>query len=414
MSLVTRCTACGTLFKVVADQLKISDGWVRCGQCAHVFDAQANLVQQNAVADNRAQAFKPDIPSEVQSGASNFIPHQPPVFKPRDRLEAAAVPSWDESSLPPESMSHDSDFLAAYVNSGLKSSTIKGELALLEAAQAHRTSAEQQPESLGSEQPDSRQFKPGALRDTAELDSEMGVSTTSWAQSGVDSHLGERASRSAEPTTLNSFAASSPEKEQRPNGQFTTDMQGLGAQAQPSFIAQAQRDARWRSPWMRLGLSMVALVLLAVLAAQVALQEKDHIAARYPQAQPWLTQMCEYANCRVQPFKRIESIVIDSSSFNRINKNNPQLEASMQSYNLGVTLKNTGNLPIALPHVELSLQDTQDQTIVRRVLSPADLGSSLERLMPAQEMVGRLTLQIPSTQLAGSRINGYRVLAFYP
>src|SRR5262245_46803801 len=43
MSLVTRCPACATPFKVVKDQLRISDGWVRCGRCSQVFDATLDL-----------------------------------------------------------------------------------------------------------------------------------------------------------------------------------------------------------------------------------------------------------------------------------------------------------------------------------------------------------------------------------
>ncbi|VWX58179.1 conserved hypothetical protein [Burkholderiales bacterium 8X] len=43
MSLVTRCPACATTFKVVKDQLRISDGWVRCGRCSQVFDANDDL-----------------------------------------------------------------------------------------------------------------------------------------------------------------------------------------------------------------------------------------------------------------------------------------------------------------------------------------------------------------------------------
>jgi len=43
MSLATRCTACGTIFRVVRDQLKVSDGWVRCGRCDEVFNALENL-----------------------------------------------------------------------------------------------------------------------------------------------------------------------------------------------------------------------------------------------------------------------------------------------------------------------------------------------------------------------------------
>src|SRR3954466_197370 len=43
MGLITRCPTCGTMFKVVADQLRISEGWVRCGHCAEIFDATADL-----------------------------------------------------------------------------------------------------------------------------------------------------------------------------------------------------------------------------------------------------------------------------------------------------------------------------------------------------------------------------------
>jgi len=43
MTLATRCAACGTAFRVVEDQLKVSDGWVRCGSCNGVFNASEHL-----------------------------------------------------------------------------------------------------------------------------------------------------------------------------------------------------------------------------------------------------------------------------------------------------------------------------------------------------------------------------------
>lgn len=43
MSLATRCSECGTIFRVVADQLKVSEGWVRCGRCDAVFNAFGGL-----------------------------------------------------------------------------------------------------------------------------------------------------------------------------------------------------------------------------------------------------------------------------------------------------------------------------------------------------------------------------------
>ncbi len=43
MGFITRCPACATAFKVVPDQLKISEGWVRCGHCQEIFDATMDL-----------------------------------------------------------------------------------------------------------------------------------------------------------------------------------------------------------------------------------------------------------------------------------------------------------------------------------------------------------------------------------
>jgi predicted Zn finger-like uncharacterized protein len=48
MNLATRCTECGTVFRVVPDQLKVSEGWVRCGRCSAVFNAQEQLFDLDA------------------------------------------------------------------------------------------------------------------------------------------------------------------------------------------------------------------------------------------------------------------------------------------------------------------------------------------------------------------------------
>lgn len=38
----TQCPACNTLFNINPEQLQAADGQVRCGECDHVFNAQAN------------------------------------------------------------------------------------------------------------------------------------------------------------------------------------------------------------------------------------------------------------------------------------------------------------------------------------------------------------------------------------
>ncbi len=464
MSLVTRCTACGTLFKVVADQLKISDGWVRCGQCATVFDAQSNLVAEPQPTVSPPPARAPSL-SAAPSAAPRFaVPPTRAIDSraygadsirdsssfsalDRDTLLAAfstgarapsALQDAELDSLPPDStpgatfftqqatqpasLSGFSSGFSQHAQDAVASSPQPAQLGRLKAdtraGSRNEGGLDSGAESKAASQLESPSFRPGALRDSGELDSEAGPSTASWASSEYPLPQARRPaddrtiSISAEPTTLNS-----PRSSDAPQSQLLNTLPGIdmpSPHTTPAFVTQAKRAERWRSPWVRLVLSLLVLALLAGLALQVASQEKDRIAAMHPDAKPWLDQLCQHMGCQVQPLKRLESIAVDASSFNRINKNNASLEAVTQSYKLAVTLKNTGALPLAIPHVELSLQDAQDQTILRRVLSPADLGSARDHLMPSQDMASQITLQIDTAQLAGSRIQGYRVLAFYP
>lgn len=73
MSLATRCTACGTVFRIVEDQLRVSDGWVRCGRCAEIFDARELLF------DIEQQAPPPWPPAFTPAPAPTIEPPQPPT-----------------------------------------------------------------------------------------------------------------------------------------------------------------------------------------------------------------------------------------------------------------------------------------------------------------------------------------------
>lgn len=66
MSLATRCVACGTVFRVVQDQLKVSEGWVRCGRCGDVFNALQGLFDLDR---ETAPAWTPS-----QRGALDLLP----------------------------------------------------------------------------------------------------------------------------------------------------------------------------------------------------------------------------------------------------------------------------------------------------------------------------------------------------
>jgi hypothetical protein len=88
-------------------------------------------------------------------------------------------------------------------------------------------------------------------------------------------------------------------------------------------------------------------------------------------------------------------------------------ELRTDSYRLNVTLKNQAATEVAMPALELTLTDGQDQPLVRRVVMPDELGPNAAVIPAASEWSGSLALAVAGGE-AGGRIAGYRLLAFYP
>ena len=267
MSLITRCTACQTLFKVVPDQLRISDGWVRCGQCGEIFDAAQNLL-------------------------------------------------------------------------------------------------------MGQEDPD------------AALQAPHGTTVESTA---VDR---------------------SPEPDEAPQAIATPAEPALPSAAPPETPSFMQRDATpsaWQRRGVRRSLAIAALVLIAVLAAQILRHERDRIASGEPALRTVLATLCQWTGCIIAPMRQIESVVIESSSFLRLRGD---------VYRLAFSLRNNAAVDIAMPAIELSVTDAQDQALSRRVLLPAEVGATSLLLPAGGEWGSKLSLNVKSG--GAERIAGYRLLAFYP
>jgi len=85
MTLAVQCPQCLTAFKVVQDQLKVANGWVRCGRCEQVFDARSHWL---TVGDSEGL-----VAPETQL-------HSPPTIAALDPVEPAPTPHLLGSEAP--------------------------------------------------------------------------------------------------------------------------------------------------------------------------------------------------------------------------------------------------------------------------------------------------------------------------
>ena len=176
----------------------------------------------------------------------------------------------------------------------------------------------------------------------------------------------------------------------------------------PSFAAERPTPAARRSsPLVRALLVLLIVLGCGALALQYALHERNALAARQPSLRPWLQQLCDLTTgCQVSALRRIGDITIDGASFMRANAG--------EGYRLLFTLRNAARVPLAMPAVELSLLDSQQRIVVRRVLMPADFGAP-SVLPPGADRSAALPIELSGPQAAAlPPIAGYLVVAFYP
>ncbi|KHK50562.1 transmembrane protein [Ralstonia sp. A12] len=99
--LAARCPNCQTAFRVVADQLRLRGGLVRCGRCNHVFDGRAHLIELGTTpaplaATPAAEAPRQADPRAPAAGLTPAVePATPPIEAPAEASPAAPAAEDD-------------------------------------------------------------------------------------------------------------------------------------------------------------------------------------------------------------------------------------------------------------------------------------------------------------------------------
>ncbi len=173
-----------------------------------------------------------------------------------------------------------------------------------------------------------------------------------------------------------------------------------GEIAQPA-PAPVPRPARRRRIWVA-----GSVLLVLVLLAQMTMQLRGDIALLFPETAPVFRSVCMALGCEVPLPRHADLIGIESSDL-QADPSNPSVMV------LTATLRNRAMFPQSHPDLELTLTDSQDQPLARRVLAPREYlgqGASLEAGFPANsELAVKVFLEASSL-----KATGYRLYLFYP
>lgn len=366
MSLITQCPACATMFRVVPDQLRISEGWVRCGHCDEVFDANAQLRNlDDQTPDGRSitpaeNATEPDQNSEAV----------------KEQIQADAVYDWGPMVPPvPTQTDQERSALSEPVNVQEAMHATEDVLGTGDAL-THSSGAQNYG---GQIEP---YLEPG-FQTPSESEDPLLPEARSPFEEGRVFHIPD------DVANLDSAMGAAPT---------------IADEVPLSFMPRPEQTSRWGR---LLGAKVVmasCVMLLLLLVTQYAMFQRDRIAALVPSMRPALLAACDFMNCKISAPKQIESIAIDSSAFTSV-------KAGI--YLLNVTLKNGAALDLATPALELTLTDMQDRSLLRWVVQPSDFSDKQGVIGAGTEMAVNIPIAVRSGATI-EKISGYKLLAFYP
>jgi predicted Zn finger-like uncharacterized protein len=162
-----------------------------------------------------------------------------------------------------------------------------------------------------------------------------------------------------------------------------------------------EEPAARRWPW-----ALGSFAALLALGVQAALAFRVEIAVIWPQARPALAAACEVAGCELGLPAKVGLVGIESSDLYPDATQKGRLV-------LVANLKNRAPFAQAYPHLELTLTDTTDKAIVRKVLAPGDYlprtAAAAAGMAPNADVSVNLSLDA-----GGLPASGYRLYIFYP
>ena len=348
MALATKCPQCGALFRVVADQLKLRGGLVRCGQCRAVFDAIGSLtyVDDAALAQTRTiTALTQPLPKPAATTtprSSRIEPLAAPVPAPtrrgpRTRPAAANTGASRHTLGPTTTLRIAPTAPATLANASLRRS------AAMPATSVDRNEADAKREAQAKRE---RAFQ-------EEAEAVLGVPTliAPGGRERVD------ASSIIDGIEVIELAALPSETEARPAPATRAPV----VEEEPEFIRSKQLRTRR-------GFSIIfgggSLLLAVLIAVQLAVIYRADLLARVPQARSPLMQLCAVFGCTVGWPTQVDQLAVIGSELQTI--------PGTDVLELTAVIRNRAGFRQALPAVEVTLTDSLNRPIARKVFTPAD------------------------------------------
>jgi len=392
MQLITRCPKCETAFAFEAAQLRLAKGWVRCGKCAMLFEADKHLFERVHVElDESPDGYGGSDTDPTINARPSRAFKQAQAHSQLGGSVTSQIKSAQQIAANINALHSDLKALHDELGESLSASEIISSKTQRSSVQDHSHNDQLDPSSAQEDlSPGVQKMKSlslelqtfsglqslGGLRGKSQLENE-----SDKAPHSQSNHL-DRTVHSTYP----SYPSSPPD---------TSD---------PSEGVQEDSDQRGssrsrRSSWGYLVL-VSALIVLALI--QILWSKKEVLGALSAQSHLWVQRVTSALGVELDWPIEPESLKIASSSFKPLGEAN---------YQIKIRLKNHQDYAVKTPWFELVLLSADESVLVRKIFSTQELELQAA-IAPDKDLLVAFSIKVD--ERTAPNVVGYKLDFFYP
>lgn len=388
----TQCPHCQTIFKVSDENLKIADGFVRCGLCKEVFNAlekdkQDNkdaAVTQTKSSDSAKAPNKINQPDDTDS--VEFVlekSNEVSASENQDNLSTSDKPSEQKEKATSSENNLQNNLSTA------ASETKKSDAVTSQSTEKQTNAREEKlatPEVLNTEHP------------AQKIKTPIQASTTEQTN---NNNTEKQASKSdatiiAEPTPTTAVASNHKEKETQYQPDKIVD-NNLFDGVQSKLIPDEYRIPELHntySLWRDLTWSIAILILTASLFVEYAWFNRNELIS-HPQLRPVVTQLCDITNCDIMELRKPSEIEMTTRNI----YTHPNVKNALM---ISGTLINHAEFEQPYPDILVDFSNVRGEVIASRTFTPGDYlqikATSLRLLPPRVSIDFNMEIQDPGNK----------------
>jgi predicted Zn finger-like uncharacterized protein len=393
MRLITTCPNCDTSFRVVADQLKLHRGMVRCGKCRSVFSGMERLRQIPDTPPGHGTAPVAPVPAQTPVADTTQRPSEPG----KTPLPTPARPGIDLDSPPPPIGRPEAP-------------RAPGTWSLPEQTSVAAGSADRPATDSPSADPAPQ---PPAPADPVPADPVPADPVPVAPPAVFRKPPGRRTPPARADTARPATESAPPVLDTEPDDDDLRLARELEAAAREiaagaddeQAIDFFSTDSRRRGLLARHGVARVAAVamLIVLLAAQGMLASRHYLVARLPALEPAVTALAASLGLSIELPRALDALSIEAFELQQTDA--PGL------FSVAAIVRNDAGHAVRWPSMLLTLTDPVNRVLVRKAIHPADFldpGAIPGGLRARSERPIRIALEVSDLQPAG-----YSVVLFY-